>query len=300
MSAAAAVAAAADVPVTLRPTLRHGSSGPMVRLLQNLLNAVLGAGTLSPDGDFGGGTVDAVSLFQYRVGLPITGVVGSMEWFQLQQLVGPGTGLAPSGSSLAGGAVWSLQPPAFSQLLPQGPGLLGSTEPQTGLASLAAPYVGVRETGDNRIGASERLREIFEADNLTIGTNTDGYAWCCAFVSLCTQKLIAANPVRYARVLPPRESLVDGLLYTWAAAQKCLVFKPSSRVIRPQMGDICVFTFSHIGIVEAVNPSSVDTIEGNTNEAGGREGTGVWRKSRSLSIVRRFVRLPVFRLGPGL
>jgi hypothetical protein len=96
-------------------------------------------------------------------------------------------------------------------------------------------------------------------------------------------------------VTPPRQPSVSRFLDDWAVHQGCLIFKPSSRVIQAVPGDIVVFTFSHIGIVESVQPGSVKTIEGNTNEEGSREGTAVQRKSRSNSAVRRFIRLPVFR-----
>jgi hypothetical protein len=46
------------------------------------------------------------------------------------------------------------------------------------------------------MGNDARLREIFEADDLENkdGT-TDGYAWCCAFVSVCIQRLFAMSPM---------------------------------------------------------------------------------------------------------
>ncbi len=292
----------------LRPPLRVGSSGPMVELLQTLLNTVLGGGTVKIDRDFGGRTKDAVSLFQYLAGIVITGGVALEDWVLLEQLVDRSYGTSPLIDSLPtvgtlprfGPGPWRDDQPAVLQ--PPGWPLLycgSGDEPQATLPMIASNYVGVMETGDNKIGDNAKMREIFEADDLTVGSATDGYAWCSAFVSLCTQKLIAGNGGRFGRLAAPREPSVNGFLDTWAANQKCLIFSPTSQVIRPQIGDICVFTFSHIGIVESVNPAAVGTIEGNTNEAGGREGTGVWRKSRSLSVVRKFIRLPVNRLYPG-
>jgi hypothetical protein len=168
-------------------------------------------------------------------------------------------------------------------------------EPQQNLATIATPYVGATETTGNKMGNDARMKEIFEADDLAPGGNTDGYAWCAAFVSLCTQKLIAQYPWAFAGVTPPREPSVSRFLNSWAVGQKCLIFKPTSKVIKPMAGDIVVYTFSHIGIVETVGESAVNTIEGNTNEAGSREGTAVLQKSRTKSLVRRFIRLPVKR-----
>jgi hypothetical protein len=61
----------------------------------------------------------------------------------------------------------------------------------------------------------------------------------------------------------------------------------------PSRGDIVVYRFSHIGIVTATNTTGVSTIEGNTNEAGSREGTAVLRKERQNTVIRCFIRLPV-------
>ena len=79
----------------------------------------------------------------------------------------------------------------------------------------------------------------------------------------------------------------------WAPAQNCLVFRPNDPAHQPHKGDIAVFTFSHIGIVDAVATNLVWTIEGNTNEAGSREGTTVRRKDRAFPIIRCFIRLPI-------
>jgi len=272
-----------NTPIAQRPRLRMGSNGPAVEHLQTLLNIVLGEAKkpiLKPDGGLGQMTADAVSLFQYRYGLPITGEVTIDDWKALEESAGPkALGLDFVFTQFLG-ALWP-RPDGF--------------EPQMMLAAIAIPYLGARETGNNRAGNDPRMKEIFEADDLKSGKDTDGYPWCAAFVSLCTQKLIAANASYYARVVPPRQPSVARFLNDWAVHQRCLVFSPTSRVIHPAPGDIVVYTFSHIGIVESAAQGSIHTIEGNTNEAGSREGTTVLRKVRANSNVRRFIRLPVFR-----
>jgi hypothetical protein len=122
------------------------------------------------------------------------------------------------------------------------------------LADIAAPYVGATEAAGNRMGEDQRMREIFEADDLADkdGT-TDGYAWCCAFVSVCVQRLLAISPM-YPGVRAPRVASVSLFRTGWAPAQKCLIFAPSSPHA-PHKGDIVVFTFSHIGIVGAPAPA---------------------------------------------
>jgi len=114
------------------------------------------------------------------------------------------------------------------------------------------------------MGTDKRMREIFEADRLAPGGKTDGYAWCCAFVSLCTQKLISQS-VHYGHVKPPTTASVHDFRTRWAPGQSCLVFTPSDAQYKPAKGDIVVFKFSHIGIVESVQETQVTTIEGNTS-----------------------------------
>jgi len=75
----------------------------------------------------------------------------------------------------------------------------------------------------------------------------------------------------------------------WAREQGVRMFKPRGVV---RAGDIVVFTFSHIGVaIEDQRGTSVRTVEGNTDEAGSREGGGVYEKTRALSLVRSHIRL---------
>lgn len=272
--------AAPPPPLPLpQPNLRRGSNGRAVGELQRLLNARLGAGTLSVDEDFGQATEDAVSLFQYLTGMLITGRVTAAEWRALSP--GSGGGIA----ACFAGPVGSWFPCAASYV----------SEPQQSLPAIAIPYLGATEAAGNRMGSDPRMREIFENDGHTEGLATsDGYPWCAAFVSLCVQKLLTANSQLYD-VTPPREASVNHFLTSWAVQEHCLIFRPTSTVIAPAAGDLVVYTFSHIGIVERAHGSGIETIEGNTNEEGSREGTAVLRKTRSKTLVRRFIRLPVRR-----
>ena len=38
--------------------------------------------------------------------------------------------------------------------------------------------------------------------------------------------------------------------------------------------------FGHVGMVESNNNGALETIEGNTNDSGSREGIGVFRRTR--------------------
>lgn len=167
------------------------------------------------------------------------------------------------------------------------------------LSDIAARYIGIKETGDNRIGSSKEMCEIFEADDLVVNGETDGYPWCAAFVSLCVQKLCRSS-ILYGDLIPPRQPSVSRFLINWAKTNNCLIFKPDSDIFKIMKGDIVVFTFSHIGIVESNNGTSITTIEGNTNDAGSREGTIVARKQRSRSIIKSVIRLPMTKMGTDI
>ncbi|WKE64619.1 CHAP domain-containing protein [Gallaecimonas kandeliae] len=247
----------------MNQTLRKGMKGLEVKKLQLLLNGLLKPSPkLFIDGDFGNKTLVAVKLYQKEAELVVDGVVGSATWKAL----------------------------AHSSAEPKDNRNIAT--PYVQLVDIAKQYIGVKETGNNKIGKSEKMREIFEADDLAINGETDGYPWCAAFVSLCVQKLCKKSSY-FSALVPPREPSVNRFLTQWAKQQGCLIFSPHSKTYAPRAGDIVVFTFSHIGIVESNNGKLVSTIEGNTNAAGSREGVCVARKSRSLSIVRKFIRLPM-------
>ncbi len=250
-------------------TLRRGDKGPNVRQLQTLLNMMNKELRLSADGDFGPATLAAIKQFQTNAGLVADGIVGPQTWKALSL----GTPLHIKNNQAASSN--------HSAISPQGL-----------LADIAAQYIGVKETGENRAGKSKVLLEIFKSDSLSVNGKTDGYPWCAAFVSFCVQKLLANSPF-FTTTTPPREASVSRFLNIWAKNNNCLVFPKNSEFFSPQKGDIVVFTFSHIGIVESVSGKMITTIEGNTNDAGSREGSVVARKVRVNSIIKSYIRLPL-------
>lgn len=109
-----------------------------------------------------------------------------------------------------------------------------------------------------------------------------GYSWCMAFVYWCTQKaalqLVVKNPLkRTAGVLDQFNS------------------RPFLIAFAPQPGDVFIMDFGkglgHTGIVEKIVGNTVFTIEGNTNNEGGREGYKVCRKKREIRTIKAFLRL---------
>jgi hypothetical protein len=247
-----------------------------VRVIQELLNShthlIQSVGVLDADGDIGWKTITAITEFQRRV-------VGMRS---------PDGRVDPGGRTLAR-LNGETTDDSDSETTP---GYYYPAGPQAPLIEIARPYLGAREARGNRMGNDPRMREIFESDWLSPGGVTDSYAWCCSFVSMCVQKLIRQHNI-YAHVRPPRTASVSGFRTRWAPSQNCLIFQPNNQQHRPCRGDVVVYKFSHIGIVDTASSRGVTTIEGNTNEAGSREGTSVMNKTRAYAIIRCFIRLPV-------
>jgi len=131
---------------------------------------------------------------------------------------------------------------------------------------IASKEVGVREKTGNNDG-----REVESYLKLT-GLQK-GYPWCAAFVSWVYSKNGLSKP---------RSAWSPDLF-------------PSSRLTTtPLPGDLLGIYFpsmkriAHVGIVERIHTDWVYSIEGNTNNVGGREGDGVYRKMRHLKSIRKF------------
>ena len=75
-----------NVPTTDKPTLRRGSSGEYVTLLQTkLIQLGYDVGATGADGKFGDKTAAAVRMFQRDHGLVQDGVVGKNTWAALEE-----------------------------------------------------------------------------------------------------------------------------------------------------------------------------------------------------------------------
>ena len=107
----------------------------------------------------------------------------------------------------------------------------------------------------------------------------DAYPWCMAFV----QWVFA----QAGKVLPYKIASCSALL-SWYRQNR-----PECIVRDPMPGDIILYTFSHTGIVESVQGSTVTAIEGNTSAGSSgsqANGGGVFRRTRNKSLVRAYIR----------
>ena len=77
------------------------------------------------------------------------------------------------------------------------------------------------------------------------------------------------------------------------AGRKIVAGKGVAEAVKslPQKGDVFGIWFpdkgriAHVGFVDSWSDKWLITVEGNTNEAGSREGDGVWRKRRLVASV---------------
>jgi peptidoglycan hydrolase-like protein with peptidoglycan-binding domain len=151
------------------------------------------------------------------------------------------------------------------------------------LVEAAGQEVGIRETSKN-LGPG--IAKYWKATSYPGGyANSEPY--CAAFICwlfFVAARAIGAGSVRFT--LPTSPVAYD--FETWAKANHG---KGVSFVSNPQPGD--VFTLaraSHVGLVVGVTGDVIETIEGNTDGSGSREGDGVYRRTRPISSVRKFIR----------
>lgn len=109
-----------------------------------------------------------------------------------------------------------------------------------------------------------------------------GYAWCAAFVYWCHE-----NAAKLAGVENPAPKTA-GVLDMWNKAK-------ANRVTMPRPGDVFIIDHGkgkgHAGFVERViDDSTLETIEGNSDPKGGREGIEVLRRQRKTKTIIGYLR----------
>jgi len=114
-----------------------------------------------------------------------------------------------------------------------------------------------------------------------------GAAWCAALVFYCIKMACYLYKIEEIPFEQKGRAGYCPYIETWARAKGIL----SST---PERGDAVLFpandgVSSHIGFVTDVKGSQITTIEGNTNEAGGYEGIGIFEKTHFTSG-KRFVK----------
>ena len=165
------------------------------------------------------------------------------------------------------------------------------------LIDIASKDVGSLETSRNQGPA---IRKFWPATSYPTGYQ-ERQPYCAAAVCYWVREWLKDSEVAVAVCeqygLLPRQ--LDGWRcksaaafewQKWADRRGCKVMGDSI-LHTLHTGDIMVFDMSHIGIVADDNGRVVYTIEANTGATGGRDGDGIFSKSRDRSLARAFIRI---------
>jgi peptidoglycan hydrolase-like protein with peptidoglycan-binding domain len=229
-----------------------GSFGPSVKLLQMELDSL--GYSVSIDGDYGPDTEAAVKLFQKHNGLVEDGIAGPITLGKMF----PNDAVRDSISR-------AVAPTALAEKV----------------IEVAKRYVGVRETrGYNRSPEIDAWTKELGLDEL-------GLSWCMIFVQHCYW--VASKELGVKDVLRPDTA---GVMDLWYKVPKSWQIHP----IDGLPGDIIIIDHGegkgHTGIVTGYGAGVYDSIEGNTNVAGSREGDGVYEKTREYTELKGLIRVP--------
>jgi hypothetical protein len=121
----------------------------------------------------------------------------------------------------------------------------------------------------------------------------ESWPWCAAFIDwLVREAMKSDGPYTFKR--PTTAGAWD--LENWSLAQDDSTNTKRNPGTDIKAGDIVIFKFSHVGLAISnayKSTANVDTVEGNTDKAGSREGGGVFKKTRSLSQIKTRIRFTV-------
>lgn len=149
--------------------------------------------------------------------------------------------------------------------------------------AIAITQLGIREKGSSNSGK--------EVDQYlkSVGLNP-GNPWCMAFVYWCYNQAAAVTGT------PNFLIRTGGVLHQWneqQAKRKIVLDKvlKNPDIIKP--GAVFIMDYGkgtgHTGLVARIHGGCIETIEGNTNDEGSREGYEVCRRTRKLASVKGFI-----------
>ena len=157
------------------------------------------------------------------------------------------------------------------------------------LVELAKKEVGVEEIGGTNCGP--RVNEYKAATWLPAD---QAWPWCAAFIDWLVMRAMEEESGRKFTFERPRTAGAWDL-ENWSMKQDGSTWtKLNPQASDIVAGDIVIFTFSHVGLaIDSPAKGLVQTVEGNSNAQGSREGGGVWKQTRKLSQIRSRIRFTV-------
>lgn len=112
-----------------------------------------------------------------------------------------------------------------------------------------------------------------------------GNPWCAAFVHWCLEE--ADIPNKVTAWSPTAEN------------KGHIVYRARQQIEEPEPGDVVTFYYANLGRVghagfynKKISNTTYESVEGNTNGAGSREGNGVYKKYRSFNATHSISRWP--------
>ena len=149
---------------------------------------------------------------------------------------------------------------------------------QLSVRDIYTAELGVRERTGNNDGA--RVELYLKSCGLKKGN-----PWCAAFVTWC---------YKTAGI----KTVVSAYSPNWFAAKNTIYTKGKHSNKTPKQADVFGIWFAekrriaHVGFIDEWEPpnSHCITVEGNTNDAGSRDGDGVYRKRRLKSQIYKVSR----------
>lgn len=166
------------------------------------------------------------------------------------------------------------------------------TYPRSKFIEVASRFVGIRETSFNRF---PHEKEIWASTSFP-----DGYLekqpYCAAFVCHVVDVADRESEDLEFPTRPREAATINWMDWARSAENGVSIFKPGAGNYGPERGDIINFRphISHIGLVVGYLPATfeIETIEANTSDGSMREGDGIYRRVRKMSICGEFYRLP--------
>lgn len=156
------------------------------------------------------------------------------------------------------------------------------------MLELARKEIGVTEINGTNCG-----KRVNEYKATTWLPATQSWPWCAAFICWLVKMAMEAEGIKESKTFkrPRTAGAFDFENWSQSQGSETNTKKPHKNDLLP--GDIVVFKFSHIGIVEGAPDKEgvVTCIEGNTNGAGSREGGAVLRKRRRVDQIRSRIRI---------
>ena len=157
------------------------------------------------------------------------------------------------------------------------------------IVDIALAEVGTEEVNGTNCGI--RVNDYKSATNLP---PDESWPWCAAFVDWCVREAMKATGTEETPTFRRPRTAGAWDLENWSLKQDDSTQTRRSPADDIRAGDIVIFTFSHVGIaIDSPIGGEVETVEGNTDFAGSREGGGVFRKVRRLSQIKTRIRFTV-------